>query len=626
MAAFSTDLRAAARALRRAPAFTLPALASVALGAGTAAAGLTLFRLRTLVPLRLAERVRVDGVAAPDWGQRWSDAAHMPAALQQESLRALLLILFALSIVVLAIACLSALVLLAGRASARRREMAVRAALGAAPRRLLGGLAAEGGLLAGGGIALGALVGAAGVALLHAAWPAGLVPWASLTPGLGAAGLALALPALGILALSPAPAAGLAGGLRGALAAGARTTTGRGEGALRNLLAGVLVAGSLTLLAGAGMLLRSSFPVLDAATLGFDPNDTLTFQVDVHGSPAQRAQKIALAMARIRANGGVLHAGYGTPGVWLGVGPEDRVTIECPLCTIGEFWTPIMLTEVRQHVVDPGLFPTLGLRVVEGRGFDSGDGPRAAPVMLVNRALAATVFQGHDPVGRQIRIGTIPHGRWYRIAGVVDDVGARGLGAPEHAAPTLYFSALQHPPRALAVAIRAARGDPADLAPAARSAFAAVDPTMTIHDVAPMTAVLARFAAPLRWLGVLFALLAGAALLLALHGVGSAMAFNIARRRPEIGARMALGATPARILRMVLRETLRLTAGGAALGLIGAIGVGRVLQQRYPGVRLLDPGLLTALAATLVLTALLAAALPALRAATLDPALSLRAE
>jgi ABC-type lipoprotein release transport system permease subunit len=191
--------------------------------------------------------------------------------------------------------------------------------------------------------------------------------------------------------------------------------------------------------------------------------------------------------------------------------------------------------------------------------------------------------------------------------------------------PAVYLSALQHPPRSVALAVRGP-GDPGRLADAVEAAVRAAAPGSTVAEVRTMEEVMSRFAAPLRWFGDLFGVLAVAATLLAVMGVYGVMSYNVARRTREVGVRMALGARVAEVMRLVVGEGMRLTATGAVLGLWGALSLARLLEVKFQGVNSLDLPVYAAVAALLTAVSLAGSWSPARRAARVDPMVALRAD
>jgi hypothetical protein len=380
-------------------------------------------------------------------------------------------------------------------------------------------------------------------------------------------------------------------------------------------------AGSATLLTGAVLLLRGGFPRADAGALGFDPRDTLAFDVRL---PAADTPTRAAMQRRMLAAAGRLHGvkfvTAASPDAWLGLGPEDRIRTLCDRCAWGNMYAPQLIGTVRMHAVGPGWFRSMGIRVLAGRELRPDDG-RA---VLINRVFAATLLPRANPVGQRV----VFRGWWddpYTIVGVVDDARAPGPGTGGAPEPTLYLSALHHPPRTLAVAVRTT-GDPAEREPLIRRALAAATPGARVSVGEPMQTVLDRHRAPLRWFAVLLAVLAAAATVAAAGGLYGVMAFSGARRTREIGVRMATGATERHVLRLVIGEALRITLIGGIVGSIGALTLARLLQDRFYGVDPFDPATYLGVAIVLAAVTITAAYRPAVRAARVHPDQALRSE
>jgi putative ABC transport system permease protein len=323
---------------------------------------------------------------------------------------------------------------------------------------------------------------------------------------------------------------------------------------------------------------------------------------------------------RVRAVPGVVDTSLATTGSWAGLGITERVTAVCAECWLGAMIRPVSEGPARIHAVSPCFFRSLGIAVLAGRELADGEGA----AVVVNTAFAARLFPNGDPLGKQVRV-VGAQGEWDGVVGVVADVRARGIGVGAEPVPAAYLPVLRHPPGRVGIAVRT-RGDPLPLTAAVEAAARAAGPGVALSDAMEMREHLARFRAPLRWFGGVLALLAAGSLALAGSGLYGVMSYNVARRTREIGVRMALGATPRAILRMVLERSLRLVALGSLLGLIGAGGVARLLQLLVRGVEPLDPLPYAAVGLALASVALLAGYRPARRAAAVDPQVSLRAE
>ena len=606
-------LRSTLRSLRT-PRGHAPALAAtLALGAALGGPVLSLARGRLSHPRPAPPPPAFDRPGA------WTDAVRVPETLQADAVDALVGIALAVAMLVLAGAAVNLATLLVARAAARRHETAVRAVLGATPAGLGGRALAEGALLGLAGGGAGLLLGVAGTAAARGAWPGGADLFAHVRPVAGPAAAAGALTMLVLLAAALPAMTGARRNLYGWLTAGGRATAGPGEAMLRKALAVLQFAASATLLTGAALLLRGSFPRAGAADPGLDPRDTLTFRVEMPAvAPAERARMQQALLRSVTALPGVRAVSAATPGAWLGLGPEDGLRTLCDACVWGNMYAPMVRGRARHHAVSPGYFRALGLRVLDGRELRPGD-ERAA---VINRAFAAKLLPRAEPVGQRVLL----KGGWiedpYLVVGVVDDPRVMGPGSGGAPEPAVYLPAPAHPPRTLAVAVRTARARE----PAIRRALARAAPGARVSRGVEMRAVLEAHRAPLRWFAGLLAVLAGGATLAAAGGLYGTMRFSVARRTREIGVRMALGAAERDVLREVMGEGLRITLLGSVIGSIGALTMARVLQDAFHGVDALDPVAYLAVAAVLGAVTLAASWLPARRAARVEPNVALRAE
>ncbi|HEX2210104.1 MAG TPA: FtsX-like permease family protein, partial [Longimicrobium sp.] len=432
---------------------------------------------------------------------------------------------------------------------------------------------------------------------------------------------AAALASLALLAAAWPAAMAARRDLHSALTVGARATAGPGETLLRKALAVLQFAGSATLLTCAVLLLRGGFPRADGGELGFDPRDTLAFQVRLPA--ADDSARARMQQAMLAAAGrvpGVRAVTAATPGAWLGMAPEDRLRTLCDECVWGNMYAPQLVGTVRHHAVAPGWFRSMGVRVLRGRELRPDDG-RA---VLINGVFAATLLPRANPVGQRV----VFRGWFddpYLVVGVVDDARAPGPGTGGAPEPAVYLSTLHHPPRTLAIAVRT-RGDPAAREPLLRRVLAAAAPGARVDSGVRMEALLDRHRAPLRWFGVVLVVLAAGATAAAAGGLYGVMSFSVARRTREIGVRMATGAAERDILRLILREGLRITLIGGIVGSIGAITLARVLQERFYGVDPFDAPTYLSVALVLAAVTLVAAYRPAVRAARVHPDQALRAE
>lgn len=275
------------------------------------------------------------------------------------------------------------------------------------------------------------------------------------------------------------------------------------------------------------------------------------------------------------------------------------------------------------NVVSPGFFNTVGIRVLRGRGFSERDTATSTPVIVVNETMARRVFGGGDPLGRKMRSWR-DENVLREIVGVVSDVRYSGLSDADGA--LVFVPHRQNAWGSLTVVVRAASGDPAQLAGTLRHEVARLDPQLAVARIAPLTELAADSIGPQRFATLLLVMFATAAALLAGIGIYGVMAYAVTRRRHELGLRLALGATPRGLFRLVVGHGLLLTAVGTVVGLIGAVLSGDALRGLLFGVAPTDPVTLIAVPVVLALVALAACAAPALRAARTEPLTALRAD
>jgi predicted permease len=528
----------------------------------------------------------------------------------------------------LLIACANVANLLLGRASGRSREVAVRLALGAGRWRLVRQLLVE-------SLALSLAGGAAGVVLsswllqalaTNIAEASRSVLPRSQEIGMGGAVLLFSFAvsaATGILfGLVPALQFSRPD-LHASLKEGGRGNSRAARTPLRSLLVSGEIAVSVMLLAGAGLMIRS-FQNLGAVDAGFDPRNVLTLRVVLTGSPYAATPERRNAFYRQ-----VLDRVAETTGV-------ESVSGINHLPLAGDLWTfgytveghppppPSQEPSAAFRVSFPGYFRTMRIPVLRGRDFTAHDTADAARVVIVNEAMARRQWPGVDAIGRRIRVGDGEP--WYTVVGVVKNAEEQDWGKP--LADEFYFPQWQNPQdiqRYLTLVVRTA-GDPKAMTGPVQSAIAALDRDLPIEDIASMQQVVDRAVWQPRFSTTLLAAFAGLALVLAAVGIYGVMSSDVARRTPEIGIRMALGARPGDVLRSVLRQGAKLTAIGAAAGLAGAIALTRYLRTLLYAVSPTDPLVLGAASVVLAAVAMAAVWLPARRATRVDPIEALRVE
>jgi putative ABC transport system permease protein len=533
--------------------------------------------------------------------------------------RPALIVTFGAVALVLLVTCANLANLQVARAVARQRELSIRLALGATRARVVRALFVESAIvaLAGGGSALPlASWGIRSVRpLLESQLPRAaeitldtrLLLFAAATTALTAVLSGLAP----ILQLGRQPAVVLTEGRRG-------TTGGSGGLRLRSALVMVEVALAVTVLVGAALLGRS-FVRLVGADAGFDPHGLLTFNLELFrkGDEHARAQAAGRVLERLRALPGVQAVGGGTglPPVTAqrvtrftvdGRGPEDG-----PL-------TAYFIA------ASPDYFRALGTPLAQGRWFDDRDRVRSAPVVLISRALARRLFGGSPAVGRRLRLVNPEYANtWREVVGVVGDVRYQGLA---DAGPGAIYTPFEQTPFLwMYVAVRAA-DDPMALARSIANAVRDADPDLRAANLAPMTALVGDAVASPRFNMLFVSAFAAIALGLAVIGVYAVMAYAVVQRTREIGVRVALGAAPAGILRLVVGHGAGLALKGIAIGLVLAAGATRVMRNLLYDVSPTDPLTFAGVAALLAAIALLAAYLPARRATRIDPIVALRSE
>jgi putative ABC transport system permease protein len=542
---------------------------------------------------------------------------------------ALLLLLGAVGFVLL-IACANVANLLLARAATRRQEMAVRLALGAGRWRLVRQLLTESVLLGLAGGVAGLLLAVWGVQMLLRFAPDNL-------PRLSAVGLddrvlvftVLASLLTGVIfGLVPALQAARAD-VNDALRESGRTGTGARQQQLRHLFVVAEIALALVLLTGAGLMLKS-FWRLQAVDPGFNPDGVLTMRLllpfSTHPQPAQRATFFRQVLERIRALPGVASASAVSripmaPGNNSGTMTGEHSSIGPPMNPEA----PQVETEMRW--ASPDYFQTLGITLLKGRDFNDADGIGEQPVAIVDENFARRFYPNEDPIGKRIKRGGPNSTRpWKTIIGVVRPIRNQRLDATS--LPQAYFPVLQEADEMfnLSFAVRTTGGDPTALTQSLRAAVLAVDRNQPIFDVKPLRQIVGDSIALKRLALMLLGAFAVVALLLAAVGIYGVMAYSVTQRTHEIGIRLALGAQMGDVLRLVLKQGLRLTCLGIALGWLAALGLTRLLSALLYGVSATDALTFGSVALLLTAIALLACYLPARRAAQLDPLIALRYE
>ena len=541
------------------------------------------------------------------------------------NLRPVLYTLLAAVGALLLIACVNVANLLLARATSRQRELSVRSALGASPARIIRQLLTESVVLATAGGVLGVLVAYWGVDALVAVCPADL----PRTAGIGIDGPVL-LVTTGItvfcgLAFGLVPALHCArlnlveslkdGGRGNAAGAGAR------HHRLRQGLVIAEVALALTLLVSASLLMQSFLRLLGTSP-GFRIEETYNFGLALpaarYDTPEKQTAFIDAVITRLRALPGVQSAGTVhtmplTGSAWtLTFKPSTRMDLpESDWPAAGYF------------MISPDYLQAIGIPLLQGRYFTAADRGDSAPVALISRSLAEKYYPGVNPLGQRIAISNTDRTVWREIVGIVGDIRQRTLEADP--VPQVYEPVAQRPFGSMGVVVHAPHA-PAGFADSLRAAVKGIDPDLPLIGLGSVDELVARSLATRRFFTVLLGVFTAIALLLAAVGIYGVMAFSVTQRTAEYGVRLALGATPGGIRRLVLQRAGRLVAAGFALGILGALGTGRLLTSLLFGVSPFEPLPYLAAMALFAAVAFLACWLPARRATRVDPMLALRAE
>ena len=546
--------------------------------------------------------------------------------LAGDARRPLMVLLVAVAFVLL-IACANIASLLLARAAARRREIAVRTALGAGRMRIVRQLLTE-------SLLLSVFGGISGLAL--AIWSFGF--FENLIPDGLKQSTNLQLDA-GILlfALATSVITGIVFGLIPALqAAGVdlneslKQSGGRsGSGSGMKLRSGMIVfevSLSLVLLVGAVLLIQTLFQLFNQYSM-LAPEKVLTMRTPLplrkYDESGKRHAFYQNVLQRVEAIPGVASAGYTTaiPLTWkggtTGVFPEG--TSE-PV--------PGVSYDANHRQVSANYLQTMSVPLREGRYFNAHDNEQSMPVAIVNETMAREYWPNGDAVGRRFTLGEPDEEEpWFTIVGVVADVRQMGIDVPVKGEMYLPYGQIGaydfYAPRDLAVRTS---GDPSSLMGAVREAIRAVDPDQPISNVATMEEVLGREASQRRLGMILLTAFAILAMLLASLGIYGVLAYFVAQHRNEIGVRLALGATPAKILMLVLQKGMKLTLLGVAIGLAASFALARLMTSLLFGVKAVDPLTFAAVPLLLAVVALLACWIPARRAAKVDPMVALRYE
>ena len=527
--------------------------------------------------------------------------------------------------IIFLIACMNVANLFAVRAESRRRDLAVRRALGAGRGGLVRSQMAEALLLAAGGGIGGALIAWAGVPLLvHAAPDAVAGGFRSAPiPGLAAAGLDTTVLLFNAGAsLVAACAFGLVPALRSSGAGLLASLRQSGRGVIgqstlaRDALVVVQIASAVVLLVGSALLVRS-FWQLSRVDPGFDTEGIFTFQVAPDREFADRASLSRFQYAfmdRLAAIPGVESVGFITL-LPLDEG-ADQSFVTTPRLEASGAEAPL----VRHAGAGGAYFQTMGIELLSGRYFERVEEERGIPNVIISKSAAELLYPGEDPLGQQLRPVAASGDTWYTVIGVVEDVLLDDLRR-ESPEPMVYLPAVAGSP---AYVVKSARAD--RLAPEVRAVIREVIPESPMYRVFTMERLAANAMASLSFTMLMLIIAATLALVLGAVGLYGVLAYRVARRTQEIGVRMALGAEGRAVRRMVVMQGGRVALVGVVVGVIAALGLTRFIETLLFGVQPLDAETFAGTSIVMVAVALLASYIPALRASRVDPVVALRAE
>ena len=538
------------------------------------------------------------------------------------------------AVLLLAIACANVANLFLARAEGRQRELAVRRALGAGRLSVLGEFLVEAGMLAAAGAALGIACALAAVRVLAAAGAASSVPRLGdvrvdvLVIVVAVAAAALAAFLVSLVPLARTRTLMLSAGL-GATVAGA--SGGRARSGARRALVVAQVALALVLLAGAGLLARS-FAALRAVDPGFAPDHALAFRVAMPDIEYPAAGDVARLVAQISDSLAAL-PGVRAAGVATKLPLVDESRQDSAVFVEDQPPKPGTIPGIHSMVfVTPAYFQAMGIPLVAGRVFDRMDGsmdPAKRPrEVVVSEAFAQRYWKGVSPVGRRIRMTVSDP--WSTIIGVVGSVRDAGLDQPPTESvylplETLNVAGMAWAPRNVAFVVRTS-GDESGLITAVRRIVATTAPALPVYALTPVRALVTHAEARTTFTLTILGIAAFVALCIGAVGIYGVIAYLVSLRTREIGVRMALGAEPAQVRRMIARHALTDAGLGVAAGLAGAAVLTRVLGSVLFGVSPTDPLTLGGAAIFLIATAVAASWVPARRAAGLEPSIALRVE
>jgi putative ABC transport system permease protein len=526
---------------------------------------------------------------------------------------------------VLLIACVNVANLLLARSESRRREIAIRTAIGAGFGALLRQFIVEGVLLSLLGAAFGMLLAFGGLRVLVAT-NAGSIPrvgeididWQVLAFTLAvsvATGVVFGLAP--ILHMRPAT-------LHDTLKAAAGRNSAAGAAQrFRSILVTAELALALVLLIGSGLMVKA-FWKLQEVNAGFDPTNVLSIRLSLPSTTYRDSAAVAGVYRsltdRVNTLPGVISA-----AVVSGLPPSRRINANDTAIEgfVPKPGGPIQNIDYYNNVSGK-FFEAIGARLIEGRFLNDSDGPGAPPVLVVNQTLARTYWPNESAIGHHMRpSGGGPNAPWSTVVGVIADMKNGGLD--QSTGTELYLSEWQAPARQAYIVVRT-KGSPTALAGAVRNEIRTLDRALPIAELRTLDEVMDKARSRPKFLTLLLTMFSSLSLALAGLGIYGVISYSVAQRTSEIGIRMALGAQTGDVLRLVGGTGIRMALAGAAIGAIGAFALTRTMSGLLFGVSSFDVGTFVVMAATLIAVALLACYIPARRAAKVEPVIALRYE
>jgi putative ABC transport system permease protein len=528
---------------------------------------------------------------------------------------------------VLLIACVNVANLLLARAEARQREIAIRKAMGAGIGQLVRQFTVEGLLLALGGALLGVGLAEAGLRSLIAAGKASIPRAAEVGVDLTVLGVTLGVSLLTAIFFGLAPLAQIATGtLHDALkAAGGRTMGSIAANRFRSALVASELALALVLLIGTGLMIRA-FWKLSEVNPGYQADNLLTLRINLPNATYPTTENVTrfwqIAQDKVKAIPGVASA-----TAMFGLPPERQINAND---TFMEGFTPVQGGPGHNiaywQFAGDGFFETMGIRLLDGRFLDARDTANSTPAMVINQTMARTYYENQSPLGRRVKPGgNNPQNTWFTVVGVVEDVKNAALDKPAQTELFISYRQLGFVSRTLYLAVRS-NHDPTTLISAVRGALREVDPSLPLSQVRTMDEVMEAVRSRPKFLTTLLGIFSTVALVLAAVGLYGVISYSVTRRTTEFGVRMAMGAQPGDVLKLVLGQGLMLAGVGVVAGAAGALLLTRLIRGLLFGVSAFDPLTFLSMAALLAAVTMLACLIPARRATRVDPLVALRYE